>query len=71
METTHHLVSACGHTQRVWSIIAYWIGLSELKPTECPHSESALRTLVEEHRTPTEHPKEGRTLHHAPNCLGG
>jgi hypothetical protein len=42
METTHHLVSACRYTRRVWRLIADWVGLRDFKPAEWPHNESTL-----------------------------
>jgi hypothetical protein len=42
METAHHLLAECRYTRRIWSEIASWLGLAELRPEAWPSSSSPL-----------------------------
>jgi hypothetical protein len=42
MESAHHLLASCRFTCRVWTLVAGWTSLVELRPAEWPASRSPL-----------------------------
>jgi hypothetical protein len=41
-ETAHHLLTECRYTRQIWSEVATWLGLPELRPESWPSSSSPL-----------------------------